>query len=654
MKIRRHYLALRGLYPLAQEREPIEATTLELAEALDCTHRNMVLLLQRMQREGWLSWEPRRGRGNRSILRFLATKEEQTLAEAQEIAEKQDLRRAVSYLQEIDPAGSGLRAKFQAWLSGRFGFHSEVRGERRLDVLRFPLPQHIRALDPTDMHFAGESHLVNQLFDSLVRMSPSGNEALPQLAHAWETDASRQIWTFFLRKGVRFHHGREFTSADVKYTFDRIRQLAPRGLFYWAYGDIADIVTPDERTVTFRLRAPNELFLSFLTTNRASIVPVMSGPESAGFGSAPVGTGPFRLAGNAHGVYTLEANEGYFQGRGFLDVVEVWTEPDPSSFGTEDEPPAFQVMHNVRLTEAASEQLQQVRQSGTTCKFITVNELRDGPLRNPAVREAVDLALDRAKLIERLSGDVIEATNSFWPELDVRADGSIGGDAEGDASERDAVRTGSLDGNAECGAWKLRGLQADSRRADAANTCPEQLAASGYAGERIVLATIPQYQADAELVRDECLHAGIRLEIELLPAEMFKGESRLSADLLLFAVMLDEHRELRLIELFKSMLHHLLPATQQAFERKLAEIMVMRDAELRNRMLIGMESELRSTHRLLFLYRKHLKTAFHPSVRGIALESLGWVRFRDLWFKPAELPDRTSGDEQDRDAMSLQ
>ncbi|NBD23310.1 ABC transporter substrate-binding protein [Paenibacillus glycinis] len=634
MKIRRHYLALRALYPQIGEREPLEVTTQELAEALDCTHRNMVLLLQRMQRENWIGWEPKRGRGNRSVLRFLAGKEELLLAEAQDIAERQDLQRAVSYLQEMDDDAGGLRNRFQAWLSGRFGFQSEVRGERRLDLLRFPLPQHIHSLDPADMHYAGESHLVNQLFDGLVRMSPGGEAALPHLAHAWEIDESRRRWTFFLRKGVLFHNGREMTAADVKFSFERLKRLAPKGLFNWVYGEIAAIDTPNERTVTFRLRSPNELFLPFLTTNRASIVPAADEPrEDALFGLQPVGTGPFRLAGSEHGIFTLEAFDAYFHGRGFLDVVEVWTESGSTRGSDEPEGlPVFEVMHNVRLSGPASQRLQQVRQSGMTCKFVTVNELRDGPLRNPALRQAFDAALNRASLIERLSGDVIEAANSFWPDFH----GGVPLGTETRATEPDqTTRHGANRYEAVRDGAELHGAP-DTAPCDPPSAS-ELLASAGYAGERIVLATIPQYKADAELVRDECAASGIRLDIELIPAEIFKGESRLAADLLLFAVMLDEHRELRLIELFKSMLHHLLPETQRDMERRIDALLMLHGAEQRTAALLAIEHELRSTHRLLFLYRKHLKTAFHPSIRGISLESLGWVRFRDLWFKPEEL-----------------
>lgn len=624
MKMRRHYLALRGLYASAREREPVEVTTQELAAALDCTHRNMVLLLQRMQREGWLGWEPKRGRGNRSSLQFLADRESMLIAEAQELADKHDLQQAISYLREHDDGTGTLQDRFRAWLSGRFGFHTEVRGQRRLDVLRFPLQQRIYSLDPVGIHYAGESHLVHQLFDGLVRMSQGAETVLPHIAHAWETDAQRLTWTFHLRKGVLFHNGRELFAEDVKFSFERLRSAAPKGLFNWVYGEIAVIETPNERTVSFRLHAPNELFLSFLTTNRASIVPRMSEADDKRFGQHPIGTGPFRLSGNEHGVWVLEAFPAYFQGRGFLDIVEVWTEPGGNAFGGSSEPPEFQVMHNVRLTGPASEKLQQIRHSGMTCKFMTVNELRDGPLRNPALRHALHLALDRAALIERLSGDVIEAADSFWMEELRRSTGAKTTDETKTAYGiiTDAKQTSST-------------IPSVSNESEQTGEL-EALAAAGYAGETIVLATIPQYRTDAELVRDELARSGIRLELQLITAELFQGEARLAADLLLFAVMLDEHRELRLVELFKSMLHHLQPEARHEIERCIDEVLALQNRDERKQALLGIEAMLASDCLLLFLYRKRLKTAFHPSVRGISLESLSWVRFKDLWFKPED------------------
>ncbi|MGG1637716.1 ABC transporter substrate-binding protein [Paenibacillus sp. NRS-1760] len=593
MKIRRHYLALRRSYPSIQENIPFEVTTQELANLLDCTHRNMVLLLKRMQQEEWLVWEPKRGRGNRSALSFLVSKEQVALEEAQEMMQKQDLHSALELLQQIEEAPL-LRDQFQEWLSGQFGFHSEVQGKRRTDILRFPLPQTIYSLDPAAIHYTGESHLVNQIFDGLVRIDPRGEQILPQLAHAWEVDESRTRWTFYLRKGVLFHHGRELDSSDVKYSLERLKRLAPQGLYSWAYTNIISMDTPDDTTIRIQLSERNEAFLSFLTTNRASIVP-QDACSAAGeqFGSKPIGTGPFRFTGNDQGVWILEAFAAYFRGRAFLDRVEVWTVAEESTRENHAELQSFQIMHNARLTDMAAERWQQVRQSGMTCKFITVNEQKHGLLANPAIRAAINLAIERTELLQLLSGDVIEGVNSFWlNQID---------------ETQDAV---PID-------WSVIKQALDS---------------SGYQGEPLVLATIPQYAADAEIIQKVYAKSGIPLQINLIPAEQFKGTARMSADLLLFAVMLDEHRELRLIDLYKSMQQHALPEVHDMLEHSIQMILGEPDRARREAIFIDIEAQLKARHSLFFLYRKHLKTAFHPSVRGISLESLGWVRFRDIWF----------------------
>lgn len=595
MKVRKHYLTLRDALPHIQEELPLETTLEELAAHVDCTHRNMVLLLKRMQHEHWLTWVPKKGRGNRSTLIFHMRKEEMLLEEAKEFVAKQDLRSALELLQAPEHPAH-LREHFQAWLSGQFGFRSEIQGQRRTDVLRFPLTQTIHALDPAAIHYAGESHLVSQLFDGLVRMASRGEEILPHLAHAWDIDESRTRWTFYLRKGVRFHHGREMLASDVKYSLERLQRLAPRGLYSWAYAGISSIVCRDETTLHIQLKERNELFLGFLSTNRASVVPEDACEAAGGWlGHSPVGTGPFRLDGHEHGVWNLEAFPAYFQGRGFLDRVEVWTLPENEHVLAADQDQPFQVMHNVRISDMDAGEWQQVRGSGMTTKFMTVNEMKEGPLQHPSMRKALDLALDRADLIELLSGDVIEPANSFFPQ-------------------------------------SASNLQAYEAIPDQSAAIKQLLQEAGYQGEVLKLATIPQYEQDAHLLQQLYAQCGLKFELLLIPAEEFKGELRMAADLVLFAVMIDEHRELRLYDMYTSMQQHASLAVQQLLHTSLQHVRNEVDPLHRKTLLEQLESQLKQRHSLLFLYRKHLKTAYHPQVRGISLDSLGWVRFRDIWF----------------------
>ena len=67
------------------------------------------------------------------------------------------------------------------------------------------------------------------MFDNLIRRDPrdSGKTIVPDLAHSWEIAKDGKTYTFHLRQGVQFHDGTDFTSADVKATFDRICKPPP-------------------------------------------------------------------------------------------------------------------------------------------------------------------------------------------------------------------------------------------------------------------------------------------------------------------------------------------------------------------------------------------------------------------------------------------
>jgi len=81
---------------------------------------------------------------------------------------------------------------------------------------------------------AAESHFLYQLCHRLVMFDGETKSFLPQLAHAWESNAEMTARTFYLRKGVRFHHGRVLTGRDVEYTVPQASSTIL--LFGWRCG----------------------------------------------------------------------------------------------------------------------------------------------------------------------------------------------------------------------------------------------------------------------------------------------------------------------------------------------------------------------------------------------------------------------------------
>jgi peptide/nickel transport system substrate-binding protein len=127
--------------------------------------------------------------------------------------------------------------------------------------------------------------------EALVKVDERGR-LVPWLAERWYT-ADNLNYTFFLKRGVRFHNGRPFTAEDVKYVLDRARNPETRHPHVKHYEDITAIHVKDAHTVTISLRKPNAMFLYTLARQGSVMYPREAVEQLK---SQPVGTGPFLLA----------------------------------------------------------------------------------------------------------------------------------------------------------------------------------------------------------------------------------------------------------------------------------------------------------------------------------------------------------------------
>ena len=117
-------------------------------------------------------------------------------------------------------------------------------------------------------------------------------EMNPMLAKSWEISKDGHEYVFALREGVRFHHGKEMDSADVKYSLERVMNPATRSQRAFAFKWIDFIQAVDKYHLKIRLKEPYAAFLTSLTVHNCAIIP--AGSEPTGTKPAP-GTGPFVL-----------------------------------------------------------------------------------------------------------------------------------------------------------------------------------------------------------------------------------------------------------------------------------------------------------------------------------------------------------------------
>src|SRR5688572_3082500 len=95
--------------------------------------------------------------------------------------------------------------------------------------------------------------------EGLVKVDRHG-KIVPWLAERWHTSDNRN-YTFFLKRGVRFHNGRELKAADVKFVFERAMNPETKHPYPGYYAAISEIIVKDDYTVTFALKSLNANFL---------------------------------------------------------------------------------------------------------------------------------------------------------------------------------------------------------------------------------------------------------------------------------------------------------------------------------------------------------------------------------------------------------
>jgi len=248
------------------------------------------------------------------------------------------------------------------------------------------------------------------IYQGLVRSGP-GFEPLPNLAESWHVSEDGLTVQFNLRKGVKFHDGTPFTSADVKFTLEEIVAVHhPRGSAMMKL--VNSIETPDDHTVILNFSQPYGPLFSILGYD-AGIVPkhiyagidVLTDPLAL---QNAVGTGPFKLVEWKRNEYiVLERFDDYWdQPKPYLDQLIIRFIPDSTTLGHAIESGEIDVINYVRLDVNMAKRLQKNPEieinytiGAPQETFIQPNH-KNKYLANKEVRKAIYHAIDREYINE--------------------------------------------------------------------------------------------------------------------------------------------------------------------------------------------------------------------------------------------------------------
>jgi peptide/nickel transport system substrate-binding protein len=273
-------------------------------------------------------------------------------------------------------------------------------GPRRGGSVTVAHPGTIRQLDPQKQTSADEYIMAYHTYETLVWWNHDGT-LQPLLARAWEKSPDLRTWTFHLRQGVKFHNGKDLTSADAKASIERI--LDPKtGSLLRSTLDMVDAVeTPDAVTVRIRLKVPYSELDSVLSLSRMAIVP---SDKIDVLSKEVIGTGAYTLQEFVQGShFSLARNPNYWRANlPYLDTIVVRQIPEAAT----------------RLTSLQSGQTDvfwlvpfELFDSLKSARGITLHEATTNfwdplvmnpnkpPFDNPKVRKAVRLALDKDRAI---------------------------------------------------------------------------------------------------------------------------------------------------------------------------------------------------------------------------------------------------------------
>lgn len=306
-----------------------------------------------------------------------------------------------------------ISAMILAWPAGAFA-------ETTLVVPQLDEP---RTLSPDPAADTGAYGPGSSIYSHLVVMDwgvVAGTPAYGDLADSWDISPDGKVYTFKLHPNIKWHDGQPLTSADIKFTYDRM--IAKKYPYSAFLKDVEAIETPDANTLVIKLKNPNAAFVPMMAQAAGwtgKIYPKHLWEKEEGFDTGPyvnkpVGSGPFKFARWDKGsAVELVANADYFRGKPKIDRLIFRPIADANVARAEFDAEQFPHLPYDYAPPLAEVPALQADPSLTVIftpshysRDIQLN-LAKAPLSDLKVRQAISYAIDR-DAISRLG------FNGFW------------------------------------------------------------------------------------------------------------------------------------------------------------------------------------------------------------------------------------------------
>lgn len=242
--------------------------------------------------------------------------------------------------------------------------------------------------------------ILSTIYGTLTELDEKLN-VVPGLAESWKTSDDGVTMTFTLRAGVKFHDGKDFSSADVKFSIDKIREEATGAVGASNLASVREVQAPDPQTVVLMLKNADAAILAGLAS--VNLAMLSKDDTEASLSQTPNGTGPFAFKERKpNEAITLAANPEYWGDAPKLATVEFRIIPDETSIvaALQSGNVQFAVLDDPLVAKSAGGNGITLTKTAQLTYHVLQLNARRAPLDDVKVRLAIACAIDRQQVID--------------------------------------------------------------------------------------------------------------------------------------------------------------------------------------------------------------------------------------------------------------
>lgn len=293
-------------------------------------------------------------------------------------------------------------------------------------VLRTFINTDIKSLDPSMVFDQGSIRILDCLHIGLLIIGSSSN-LMPGIAKSWYVEEDNLTWVFNLRKGAKFHNGKEITAEDVKYSLERLlspKLKSPNAWFLYQIegakeynegksNNVSGISILDRYRVKIKLSSSYSGFLLNLAQPCCSIM-----EKDDLRVNKFTGCGPFILERKDEEKYVFKAFDDYLGGKAYVDIFEIYYKDDNYLDNYINGKYDFIIIDGFKEINKLENEKKFVieKQDVMTTQYAGFNLKRNSVFaKDKLVRKAINYAIDKERIIKEVTNNLAKEAKGIFP-----------------------------------------------------------------------------------------------------------------------------------------------------------------------------------------------------------------------------------------------